>query len=83
MVPGSSFALITGDPGPGKSVTLRVLAERLERVRAVSLSVLTHASSSVGDFYREMENHSSAVSAAAELLAAAVSQERDTLDEAF
>lgn len=54
LVPDGGFALITGDPGSGKSVTLRVLAERLERVRDVSLGVLTHASSSVGDFYREM-----------------------------
>ena len=54
LVPSGGFALITGDPGSGKSVTLRLLAERLERVRDVSLGVLTHASSNVGDFYREM-----------------------------
>jgi len=54
LVPGGGFALISGEPGSGKSVTLRVLAEQLERARDVSLGVLTHASSSLGDFYREM-----------------------------
>jgi len=33
---------------------LRLLTERLERGRDVSLGVLTHSSLSVGDFYREM-----------------------------
>jgi len=54
LVPGGGFALVTGEPGSGKSVTLRLLAERLERLRDVSLGVLTHTSSSLGDFYREM-----------------------------
>lgn len=54
LVPDGGFALLSGEPGTGKSVTLRLLAERLERGRDVSLGVLTHASSSVGDFYREM-----------------------------
>ena len=31
------FALITGEPGTGKSVALRVLAERLERLREISV----------------------------------------------
>jgi len=54
LVPEGGFALVSGDPGTGKSVTLRALAERLERARDVSLGTLTHASSSLGDFYREM-----------------------------
>ncbi len=48
------FALITGDPGTGKSVVLRLLAERLERVRDVSVASLTHPSSNLADFYREL-----------------------------
>jgi len=36
------FALITGDPGTGKSVVLRLLAERLEQLREVTVGVLTH-----------------------------------------
>jgi type II secretory pathway predicted ATPase ExeA len=30
------FALITGDPGTGKSVVLRLLAERLEHLREIT-----------------------------------------------
>ena len=48
------FALITGDPGTGKSVALRVLAERLGRVRDVTVGALTHPQSALADFYREM-----------------------------
>jgi general secretion pathway protein A len=48
------FALITGDPGTGKSVVLRLLAERLEQLRDVSVGVLTHPQSNLADFYREM-----------------------------
>jgi type II secretory pathway predicted ATPase ExeA len=48
------FALITGDPGTGKSVALRVLAERLGRLREVTVGALAHPQSSVADFYREL-----------------------------
>jgi type II secretory pathway predicted ATPase ExeA len=48
------FALITGDPGTGKSVALRLLASRLARVRDVTVGVLTHPQSNLADFYREM-----------------------------
>ena len=48
------FALITGDPGTGKSVVLRLLAERLEQLRDVTVGVLTHPQSNLADFYREM-----------------------------
>lgn len=48
------FALITGDPGTGKSVALRVLAERLSRVRDLTVGVLSHPQSGINDFYREM-----------------------------
>ncbi|MGH8611869.1 MAG: ExeA family protein [Gammaproteobacteria bacterium] len=48
------FALITGDPGTGKSVVLRLLAERLEQLREVTVGVLTHPQSNLADFYREM-----------------------------
>jgi type II secretory pathway predicted ATPase ExeA len=34
------FALIHGDPGTGKSVVLRLLAERLGRLPEVSVAVL-------------------------------------------
>ena len=50
------FALITGDPGCGKSVALRYLAQRLGGLRDVSVGVLTHPQSGVGDFYRELSH---------------------------
>jgi general secretion pathway protein A len=48
------FALITGEPGTGKSVALRILAERLARLGEVTVGVLTHPQSNLADFYREM-----------------------------
>jgi len=48
------FALITGEPGTGKSVALRVLAERLGRLREVLVGALEHPQSHLADFYREM-----------------------------
>ena len=48
------FALIHGDPGTGKSVVLRLLAERLERLAEVSVAVLNHPQSNLADFYREL-----------------------------
>jgi type II secretory pathway predicted ATPase ExeA len=54
LVPEGGFALIGGEPGSGKSVALRILAERLEQLRDVTVGVLTHPQSSLADFYREM-----------------------------
>lgn len=48
------FALISGDPGTGKSVALRLLAERLKSVRNVQVGVITHPSARLSDFYREL-----------------------------
>ena len=48
------FALITGDPGSGKSVAMRILAERLKGIRDVMVGVVTRPQSKVGDFYREL-----------------------------
>jgi len=46
------FALITGDPGSGKSVVLRLLAERLGRLHELVVAALSHPSSRLGDLYR-------------------------------
>ena len=54
LVREGGFALITGDPGTGKSVVLRILAERLEALREVVVGALAHPQSNVADFYREM-----------------------------
>jgi general secretion pathway protein A len=48
------FALVTGDPGTGKSVALRLLADRLGRLRDVVVGSITHPQSNLADFYREM-----------------------------
>ena len=48
------FALITGDPGTGKSVALRILAAHLAQLRDVQVGVLTRPQSAIADFYREL-----------------------------
>lgn len=48
------FALISGEPGTGKSVALRILRERLGAQRDVSVGVLTRPQASMADFYREL-----------------------------
>ena len=54
LVRQGGFALISGNPGTGKSVALRLLAERLGRTEELNVAVLTHPSSRLSDFYREM-----------------------------
>ena len=48
------FALITGSPGAGKSVALRVLAERLSAIPDVTVGAMAHPQSAINDFYREL-----------------------------
>jgi general secretion pathway protein A len=48
------FALVTGSPGTGKSVTLRILSERLAGQRDVKVGVLSRPQAGIVDFYREM-----------------------------
>jgi general secretion pathway protein A len=48
------FALIHGDPGTGKSVVLRALADRIERIPDLTVGVLSHPQSNLADFYREL-----------------------------
>ncbi len=54
LIREGGFALVTGEPGTGKSVVLRLLAERLEKLRDISVGAITHPSSNLADFYREM-----------------------------
>jgi type II secretory pathway predicted ATPase ExeA len=54
LIRDGGFALITGEPGTGKSVVLRLLAERLTKVSDLTVGALTHPSSNLADFYREM-----------------------------
>jgi type II secretory pathway predicted ATPase ExeA len=54
LVREGGFALISGEPGSGKSVVLRLLAGRLARQRGLVVGVLSHPSSRVADIYREL-----------------------------
>jgi general secretion pathway protein A len=48
------FAMLTGDPGTGKSVALRLLAERLRALPDVLVATIEHPQSRTMDFYREL-----------------------------
>ncbi len=48
------FALISGDPGCGKSVALRIIAGRLARLADLAVGVVHHPGSNLSDFYREL-----------------------------
>ncbi|MFZ4778607.1 MAG: ExeA family protein [Terrimicrobiaceae bacterium] len=48
------FALITGEPGSGKSVALQLLIEYLIRQEEVVIGILSRPQSRLSDFYREM-----------------------------
>jgi general secretion pathway protein A len=48
------FALLTGDPGTGKTIALRLLAARLRALPGVVVGNIEHPQSRVGDFYREL-----------------------------
>jgi type II secretory pathway predicted ATPase ExeA len=45
------FVMVTGEPGSGKSVTLRLLAERLRGLRDVVVGTVDHPQSRVSDFF--------------------------------
>jgi type II secretory pathway predicted ATPase ExeA len=48
------FAMITGEPGVGKSVALRLLLERLSGNSDLIVGILTRPQSGIHDFYREL-----------------------------
>jgi len=54
LIREGGFALISGDPGTGKSVVLRLLAERLGQLRELTVGAIAHPSGNLADFYREM-----------------------------
>ena len=54
LVMEGGFALITGEPGLGKSKCLQLLAHQLERMPDVVVGVMQRPQSSLCDFYREM-----------------------------
>jgi general secretion pathway protein A len=48
------FALVSGEPGSGKSAALRILSDRLSAIQDVMVGVLTRPQASILDFYREL-----------------------------
>ncbi|MBC7499226.1 MAG: ATP-binding protein [Herminiimonas sp.] len=48
------FAMIHGDPGSGKSIVLRLLAERLKRLPDITVGAINHPQCNMPDFYREL-----------------------------
>ena len=44
------FAMIHGDPGTGKNIALRLLAERLSKLVDVTVGAVNHPQSSLADF---------------------------------
>ena len=54
LVREGGFAMIHGDPGTGKSVVLRLLAQRLSNVPDITVGAINHPQSNLADFYREL-----------------------------
>jgi general secretion pathway protein A len=54
LVIDGGFAMITGEPGLGKSVALRLLADTLTQLRDLSVAVVSRPQSGMTDFYREI-----------------------------
>ena len=48
------YIMISGDPGTGKSVVLRLLTQRLQSLRDVMVGTIEHPQSRTMDFYREL-----------------------------
>ncbi len=54
LVRDGGFALVTGEPGTGKSVALRQLAHHLDQTPDTRVGVLARPQSGLPDFYREI-----------------------------
>lgn len=54
LVRRGGFALITGEPGTGKSVALRQLAYQLQQTPDILVGALARPQSTLPDFYREL-----------------------------
>src|SRR3984957_24521 len=48
------FAMVTGDPGSGKTIAMRLLADRLRAPPNVVVGTIEHPQSRTSDFYREL-----------------------------
>src|SRR6056297_3275291 len=54
MAAQGGFALISGDPGLGKSKTLQQIAHRLQQTPDLTVGVMQRPQSNLSDFYREL-----------------------------
>ena len=54
LVMDGGFALISGEPGLGKSKLLQLVAGRLNQIEDVTVGVMERPQSSLADFYREL-----------------------------
>ncbi len=54
IITDGGFALITGEPGTGKSVTLRHLNAHLAELPELAVRIITRPQSGIRDFYREL-----------------------------
>jgi general secretion pathway protein A len=54
LILDGGFAMITGESGLGKSVTLRALSDRISKIKEVQLQELSRPQSGLNDFYREL-----------------------------
>lgn len=54
LVGQGGFALVTGEPGLGKSITLRLLVDKLRARGELTVGILTRPQTSLHDFYREL-----------------------------
>jgi general secretion pathway protein A len=54
LVADGGFALISGEPGSGKTAVLRLVAERLKKLPDLRVEILSRPQSRAADFYREL-----------------------------
>ena len=54
LVIDGGFALITGEPGLGKSKLLQLISSKLSQIEDVKVGVMERPQSSLADFYREL-----------------------------
>jgi type II secretory pathway predicted ATPase ExeA len=54
LVIDGGFGMISGEPGLGKSVLLRILADDLAKIRDLRVAVISRPQSGMTDFYREI-----------------------------
>ena len=57
LVVDGGYAMITGEPGTGKSALMRIIEEQLHAVRDLVICPMTRPQSRIGDFYRELGSH--------------------------